>query len=83
SQVWSECRSVASQYFSNGDFDECDETRSLAKIFSEVSDLLNKAAPHELDNKEKASLVQDAAAMEASTTELLRSLISKWDLAKQ
>lgn len=83
SQVWSECRSVASQYFSNWEFGDCKETRSLAKSFSEVSDFLSKAAPHELGNMEKAALVQEAAAVEAGTPALLRDLISKWDATKQ
>lgn len=77
SQVWSECRQVASDYFKNWMWPQCDETRALAQVFSDVSRLLGEAGNRELASKRRAELVLQAAEVEATAANLLRCLLAQ------
>lgn len=76
-QVWSECRRVASEYFSNWEFIKCDETNLLAQKYSDVANLLSKAGDQELDNESKRTLVLQAAEVEKSAPNVLRNLVER------
>ena len=76
-QVWSECRHVASEYFSNWEFIECEETNQLAQKYSVVANLLSKAGEKELDNESKRTLVLQATEVEASIPSVLRDLVER------
>jgi hypothetical protein len=77
--VWSECRAMASGYFSEvgQKFQPvAGQTRELSNAYREIADLLSKAADKEMEPAGKVALIADAKDKETRAITQIESLLA-------